>query len=270
MKIEDLRKDYDELQVKYGAKELDSIYNGGCEKNPDICFVFMNPTGKNIASDKSWKGRKSPWLGTKNIWKLFYKVDLLSEEIFNKIQEKKPKEWDYEFCDYVYEEIEKNKLFITNLGKCTQIDARPLPDEVLKKYLDLLFKEINIIKPKIIITFGNQVSSIILNKKKIVPDVLTAGSDTIGIRMPANDIALNLINYAGVPIATPSANISGKPSGTNLKDIIKDFEGNVDCFIDDGPSKIGLASTIVKVVDGKVHILRQGSISIDEINSAIK
>ena len=104
MKIEDLRKDYDELQVKYGAKELDSIYNGGCEKNPDICFVFMNPTGKNIASDKSWKGRKSPWLGTKNIWKLFYKVDLL-------------------------------------------------------------FKEINIIKPKIIITFGNQVSSIILNKK---------------------------------------------------------------------------------------------------------
>ena len=96
---------------------------------------------------------------------MFYKVDLLSEEIFNKIQEKKPKEWDYEFCDYVYEEIEKNKLFITNLGKCTQIDARPLPDEVLKKYLDLLFKEINIIKPKIIITFGNQVSSIILNKK---------------------------------------------------------------------------------------------------------
>ena len=45
LKIEDLRKDYDELQVKYGAKELDSIYNGGCEKNPDICFFFMNPTG---------------------------------------------------------------------------------------------------------------------------------------------------------------------------------------------------------------------------------
>lgn len=69
------------------------------------------------------------------------------------------------FCNYVYEEIEENKLFITNLSKCTQIDARPLLDEVLKKYLDLLFKEMNIIKPKIIITFGNQVSSIILNKK---------------------------------------------------------------------------------------------------------
>ena len=165
MKIGDLKKEYDKMQIKYGEKNLDSIYNGGCEENPDICFVFMNPTRKNIASDKSWKGIKSPWLGTKNIWKLFYQVHLLNEDIFNKIREKKPKDWDYEFCDEVYEEVSNNKIFITNLGKCTQIDARPLPDDVLKKYLDLLFKEIDIIKPKVIIAFGNQVSSIILNKK---------------------------------------------------------------------------------------------------------
>ncbi len=165
MKIEDLKKEYDKMQMKYGAKELDSIYSGGCEENPDICFVFMNPTGKNIASNKAWKGRKSPWLGTKNIWKLFYQVHLLNEDVFNKIQEKKPKDWNYEFCDSVYKEIENNKVFITNLGKCTQIDARPLSDDVLKKYLSLLLKEINIIRPKVIIAFGNQVSSIILNKK---------------------------------------------------------------------------------------------------------
>ena len=152
------------------AKKIDSIYNGGDIDNPDICFVFMNPTGKNIASHKSWKGRKSPWLGTKNIWKLFYKVNLLNKEVFNEIQEKKPKDWDYEFCDFVYEQIANNKLFITNLGKCTQIDARPLPDEVLKKYLDLLFKEIDIIKPKVIITFGNQVSSILLEQKVSVSE----------------------------------------------------------------------------------------------------
>ena len=153
------------MQIKYGAKELDSIYNGGCEENPDICFVFMNPTGKNIASDKSWKGIKAPWLGTKNIWKLFYQVHLLNDDVFNKIQEKKPKDWNYEFCDFVYKEIANNKIFITNLGKCTQIDSRPLADDVLKKYLDLLYKEIDIIRPKVIITFGNQVSSIVLNKK---------------------------------------------------------------------------------------------------------
>ena len=72
----------------------------------------------------------------------------------NGILVEKKKEEITEAIKRMKEEIEKNKLFITNLGKCTQIDARPLPDEVLKKYLDLLFKEINIIKPKIIITTG--------------------------------------------------------------------------------------------------------------------
>lgn len=165
MKLSDLKEQYDKLQTKYGAKELDSIYNGGCDKNPDICFIFMNPTGKNIASVKSWQGRKSPWLGTKNIWKLFYQTNLLNKDLYNEIQNKKSKEWDYNFCDKLYEEIADKKIFITNLGKCTQIDARPLPDKVLKQYLKLLYTEIDIIRPKIIITFGNQVSSIVLNKK---------------------------------------------------------------------------------------------------------
>ena len=163
--LENLKAKYDKLQLEYGAKNLDSIYSGGCEKNPDICFVFMNPTGRNIASNKTWLGRKSPWLGTKNIWKLFNKVGLLSDSTYEKIIEKSPSDWDYKFCDWVYDEIEKNKVFITNLGKCTQVDARPLTDDVLKKYLDLLLEEIDIVKPKVIITFGNQVSSIILNKK---------------------------------------------------------------------------------------------------------
>ena len=87
MKISDLDAKYDKLQLKYGAKELKSIYNGGCEENPDICFVFMNPTGKNVASDPEWKGRRSPWIGTKNVWKLFYKIGLLDEEIYEEIED---------------------------------------------------------------------------------------------------------------------------------------------------------------------------------------
>lgn len=196
LKIADLKKDYDKLQLKYGAKDLDSIYNGGCENNPDICFVFMNPTGRNIASDKAWTGRKSPWLGTKNIWRLFHEVNLLSDDTFNKIKERRPKDWDYEFCDYVYEEITDRKLFITNLGKCTQIDARPLPDEVLTKYLDLLFKEIDIIKPKVIITFGNQVSSIILNKKIAVSEN----------RKKCHEIEINKNLYKVYPVYYPVGN----------------------------------------------------------------
>ena len=196
MEIKDLKSEYDKLQLKYGAKELDSIYSGGCEKNPDICFVFMNPTGRNIASSKLWTGRKSPWLGTKNIWKLFYNVNLLSEDTFIKIQEKTPKEWDYEFCDYVYDEITKNKLFITNLGKCTQIDARPLSNDVLKQYLNLLLKEISIINPKIIITFGNQVSSIILNKKIAVSEN----------RKKYHEIIVNKKIYKVYPVYYPVGN----------------------------------------------------------------
>jgi len=164
MKISDLNKEYDKLQLKYGSPELDSIYNGGLEKEPDICFVFMNPTGRNLASQKSWKGRKSPWLSTKNIWKMFFLVGLIDKKIYDEIMSRKPKEWDYSFADDVYENVEKHKIFITNLGKCTQIDARPLSDEVLGKYLNLLEKEIEIIKPKVIVTLGNQVSSIVLNQ----------------------------------------------------------------------------------------------------------
>ena len=72
----ELKKEYDRLQLEYGSSELDSIINGGCSNNPDICFVFMNPTGRNVASDKSWKGIIAPWLGTKSIWDLFYEVNL--------------------------------------------------------------------------------------------------------------------------------------------------------------------------------------------------
>lgn len=196
MYLDELEKEYDKLQLIYGAKELDSIYNGGCEVSPNICFVFMNPTGKNIASVKTWKGRKSPWLGTKNIWKLFYNANLLEKNTFDLIQDKKAKDWDYDFCDYVYEDVKKHKFFITNLGKCTQIDARPLPDEALEKYLDLLLMEIDIIKPKIIITFGNQVSSIILNKKISVSEN----------RKISHELEINKNKYKVYPVYYPVGN----------------------------------------------------------------
>ena len=165
MKLEELKPQYDKLQMKYGAKELDSIYNGGCTKNPEICFVFMNPTGRNIASSKEWKGIKSPWIGTKNIWDLFYKLDLIDEKIYKKIKEIKPQEWSEEFAKEVYDDVKQHKYFITNLGKCTQTDARVLPNSVYEEYLELLEKEIEIINPKVVVLFGNQVSSIVLGQK---------------------------------------------------------------------------------------------------------
>ena len=170
-KLQELDKEYDRLQNKYGSKKLDSIKNGGCNNNPDICFVFMNPTGRNIASSKDWKGLKSPWIGTKNIWKLFNELNLIDKDIYKTIREIKGSDWSEEFAKEVYEDVKNHKYFITNLGKCTQDDARALPDEVFMKYLKLLFKEFEIVKPKVIILFGNQVSSIVLNKKISVSQV---------------------------------------------------------------------------------------------------
>ena len=171
MNLDDLKIEYDKLQKKYGAKELDSIYNGGRINNPDICFVFMNPTGRNIASKKSWKGLKSPWIGTKNVWDLFEALNLIDDEIYIKIKSIKGSDWTEDFADEVYNNVIKHKYFITNLAKCTQIDARELPDNVFFNYLDLLKKEFEIIKPKVIILFGNQVSSIVLNEKISVSQV---------------------------------------------------------------------------------------------------
>lgn len=196
MKIKDLNKKYDQMQKKYGAKDLSSIYNGGCENNPNICFVFMNPTGRNIASELSWKGRRSPWIGTKNIWKLFYQIDLLDEKIYQEIQKRKGKEWNEEFADVVYQDVENKKYFITNLGKCTQVDARPLSDSILKEYLNLLYKEIDIIKPKKIITFGNQVSSIFLKEKITVSQW----------RKKKTKIMINKNEYEVYPVYYPVGN----------------------------------------------------------------
>ena len=111
----------------------------------------MNPTGRNIASKKSWHGLKSPWIGTKNIWDLFYALDLVDEKIYQTIKKIPGPSWTEEFAAEVYANVTKHKVFITNLGKCTQVDARPLPDRVYKEYLDLLLKEIEIVNPKVII-----------------------------------------------------------------------------------------------------------------------
>lgn len=169
--LEELVKKYDKMQKKYGDPKLDSINFGGCLENPDVCFVFMNPTARNVTSQKTWKGIKSPWVGTKNVWTLFNKLGLIDNEIYTRIRSIKGSDWTYEFAEEVYGQVAKNKFYITNLAKCTQVDARPLPDSVYKDYLNLFLKEMEIVNPKVIILFGNQVSSVVLGEKISVSQV---------------------------------------------------------------------------------------------------
>ncbi|MDD3474762.1 MAG: uracil-DNA glycosylase family protein [Candidatus Dojkabacteria bacterium] len=164
MSLEELNNQYKQMQNEYGDSNLDSILYGGQLKNPKLCLIFMNPTGRNIAAEKSWIDLKSPWIGTKNVWKLFNQSGLISNGIAKEISNRKGSDWDYEFTQRVYKEIEDNNVYITNLAKCTQTDARPLPDRVFKDYLHLLHEELDIVRPEKIITFGNQVSKIFIGK----------------------------------------------------------------------------------------------------------
>lgn len=162
--MQKINKKYDELQLQYGSQELNSVYGYGCKKNAEAALVFMNPTKRNIATAKTWTGLRAQWLGTKQIWEFLWKCGLFSEEMLAKIKEKRPKDWTSSFCEEVYEEVSRNKLWITNLGKCSQDDARPLPDEVFIEYRDLLKEELALVNPKKTIFFGNQVASIMLQQ----------------------------------------------------------------------------------------------------------
>lgn len=164
MQIRELFGRFKKLQNIYGDKTLDPIYGCGEINHPDLCLVFMNPTGRNISSNKNWKGIKAPWLGTKNVWNMLCCLGLFDKKFADAINSKKSKDWDYNFSEDVYKEVCKNSLYITNLSKAIQIDSRALPDQIFKEYLDLFKKEMQIIKPKAIISFGNQVGSILLNK----------------------------------------------------------------------------------------------------------
>lgn len=107
--------------------------------------------------------------------------------------------------------------------------------------------------------------TIILNRTNIVPDVVTGGLDTVAVRMPKNDIARKIIESAKVPIAAPSANVSGKPSGTVISDILEELGDKVDYIVDGGACEIGLESTVVRVVNGIPTILRPGKITKEQI-----
>lgn len=73
----------------------------------------------------------------------------------------------------------------------------------------------------------------------------------------------------GRPLATPSANITGKPSGTNYENIIKDFENKIDYFIDNGESKLGISSTVIRIIDNNLQVYREGVITKEKIQKVI-
>lgn len=111
--------------------------------------------------------------------------------------------------------------------------------------------------------------SLILPKRDIVPDIVTAGGPTVGVRCPNHPKTLELLRLAGVPIAAPSANISDKPSPKNADDVLAYFDGKIDCVIDGGECSLGFESTIVDLTAEPYRILRQGALGAADIRRVL-
>lgn len=111
--------------------------------------------------------------------------------------------------------------------------------------------------------------TIVLNKSKEVPKETTGGLDTIALRMPNHPVALMLIDAAGVPIAAPSANISGRPSTTSARHVVDDLTGKINMILDGGPADLGIESTIIDMTGDVPVILRPGFVTKEMIEEAI-
>ncbi len=157
------------------------------------------------------------------------------------------------------------------IKKVFDIKKRPenKPINVLSNNLDkikLVSRNINEKEEFLINKYMPGALTIILDKNEKVSDILTAGLDTIGVRIPKNNIPLRILENVSYPLATTSANISGDSAGIKTSDFLKEFDGVVDAIIDGGETDLKVASTIVRVEsDNKLKIIREGTLKIKEM-----
>ncbi|WP_070110225.1 L-threonylcarbamoyladenylate synthase [Clostridium acetireducens] len=138
--------------------------------------------------------------------------------------------------------------------------------------IDPLVKEIPDIAHKLMNKFWPGPMTIIMKKSDIIPDVTSAGLDSIGIRMPSNKIAKEFIKECKLPIAAPSANISGRPSPTDVERCIEDLNGKIEYIIGGEKCDIGVESTVIDCTNYPACVLRPGGITLEmlkEIDSNI-
>ena len=107
--------------------------------------------------------------------------------------------------------------------------------------------------------------TMVFPKSDIVPYGTTGGLDTVAVRMPSDPVANRLIKLAGVPVAAPSANTSGRPSPTTAQHVWQDMEGKIEMILDGGPVGIGVESTIVDLTDERPRLLRPGGITPEQL-----
>ena len=111
--------------------------------------------------------------------------------------------------------------------------------------------------------------TMVLPRKPIVPLRTTAGLETVGVRCPDHQVTLSIIREAGVPVAAPSANTSGRPSCTTAADVMEDMEGKIDAVVDGGPCQVGVESTILDLTCTPPRLLRPGGLPLEALEEVV-
>lgn len=129
--------------------------------------------------------------------------------------------------------------------------------------------EVTVQAQRVIEAFWPGPLTLVLPKRPGVPDEVTAGLNTVAIRMPDHPVALALIKMAGVPVAAPSANSSGRPSPTTARHVMKDLQGKIDLIVDGGPCRVGVESTVLDMTHEPPVILRPGAVSREALEGVL-
>ena len=138
-----------------------------------------------------------------------------------------------------------------------------------KEDIDSLTTGLNANARKIMEHFMPGPLTIIVPKAEIIPDVTSAGLDTVGVRFPINKYAQEFILACGCPIAAPSANLSGRPSPTNAQDVLEDMQGKVAGILDGGSCGVGLESTVVDTTSSVPTICRPGGVTYEMLTEVL-
>ncbi len=164
-----------------------------------------------------------------------------------------------------------NALQEESVKKIFEVKGRPQDNPLIVHVADFniepYVEEVTELAKKLMATFWPGPLTIILKKSPLIPFRTSGGLNTVGLRMPANKIALRLIKEAGVPVAAPSANLSGRPSPTEVERCIEDLQGKIEYILGGEKSEVGLESTIIDCSVNPPCVLRPGGITLEMLRS---
>jgi L-threonylcarbamoyladenylate synthase len=177
-----------------------------------------------------------------------------------------PTETVYGLGANVFDERALRKIFIAK--------KRPVDNPFIAHIVDfaeigLLAKRVTPAAEEFIEQFFPGPLTVVLPKSDSVPLIATAGLPTIGIRMPHHPLAHDLLKACGVPLAAPSANLSGKPSPTTWRSVLDDLDGRIRCLLKGGQTHVGLESTVVDCTGKVPVVLRTGAVTLEQLQHIV-